>query len=328
MLLDVRNLTVTLKTESLQVDAIDRMSLSVRAGSIHGLIGETGSGKSLFARALTGTLSEKWHVKADRMFWQGQDLLRLSDEQRNHVISRDIAMIFQEPGQCLDPTQRIGEQVSEVIPAADCGGSFFSRPIRRKEKVIELLKRVGVKRYNQCYSSYPHELSEGLCQKVMIAMAVARRPKLLIADEPTDAMESATKIQILRLLQKLNQLKDMTVLLITHDLDAVSQYADEMTILYSGQSTESGNVKDLLKRPFHPYTDILFKSIPKLGELSPKSRLNTLPGSVPPLQHLPTGCRLGPRCPNAQKECVVTPKSIKTKGHIYSCHYPINLSTC
>ncbi|WP_017446181.1 oligopeptide/dipeptide ABC transporter ATP-binding protein [Gayadomonas joobiniege] len=326
MLLDVRNLTVTLKTESLQVDAIDRMSLSLRAGSIHGLVGETGSGKSLFARALTGTLSDKWHVRADRMFWQGEDLLRLSDERRNQIISRDIAMIFQEPSQCLDPTRTVGEQVSEAIPNKDLSGGFFSRGSRRKERVIELLKRVGVKRYEQCFSSYPHELSEGLCQKVMIAIAVARRPKLLIADEPTDAMESATKIQILRLLQKLNQSKDMTVLLITHDLEAVSQYADEMTILYSGQSVESGSVKELLKNPFHPYTDILFKSIPKLGKLEAKTRLNTLPGSVPPLQHLPTGCRLGPRCPNAQKECVVTPKSVKTKGHIFSCHYPINQS--
>ncbi len=326
MLLDVRNLTVTLKTENLEVNAIDKMSLSMREGSIHGLVGETGSGKSLFARALTATLSDKWEVKADRMFWQGQDLLRLSPEQRGQIIHRDIAMIFQEPGRCLDPTATVGEQLSEVIPEAECVSSFWQRKKEIYGKVSNLLKKVGIKHYQKCYESYPHELSEGLCQKVMIAMAIARRPKLLVADEPTDAMESTTKIQILRLLQKLNESKNMSVLLITHDLDSVTQYADEMTILYSGQSVESGSVRDLLKHPFHPYTEILFNTIPRLGDdLKPKSRLTTLQGSTPPLQHLPIGCRLGPRCPRAQKECVITPKSVKLKGHVFSCHYPINL---
>lgn len=326
MLLDVRNLTVRLKTESLDVSAIDKMSLSMRDGSIHALVGETGSGKSLFARALTGTLSDKWHVKADRFFWQGEDLLRKSEEQRRQIISKDIAMIFQEPKLSLDPTARIGEQIEEVIPKSDFTGSIWTRRQERKTLVNKLLLKVGIKHYDFCSNSYAHELSEGLCQKVNIAMAIVRHPKLLIADEPTDAMESTTKIQILRLLQKLNESKDMSVLLITHDLESVVQYADEMTLLYNGQSVESGSVKRLLKRPFHPYTETLFKSIPKFNtEIAPKSRLETLKGSTPPLQHLPIGCRLGPRCPRAQKECVVTPKSVKYKGQVFSCHYPINM---
>ena len=326
MLLDVRNLTVTLKTDNVKVNAIDKMSLSMREGTIHGLVGESGSGKSLFARALTATLSDKWEVKADRMFWRGQDLLRLPAEQRDQIIHQDIAMIFQEPGHCLDPTATIGEQLSEVVPASECKGSFWQRRRLRIEYIHQLLKRVGIKRYQQCFNSYPHELSEGLCQKVMIAMAISRNPKLLVADEPTDAMESTTKIQILRLLQKLNESKDMSVLLITHDLDAVTQFADDITILYSGQSVESASTKDLIRRPFHPYTEVLFNTVPRLGgNLTPKSRLQALPGSTPPLQHLPIGCRLGPRCLRAQKECVVTPKSVKLKGHVFSCHYPINI---
>ena len=157
-------------------------------------------------------------------------------------------------------------------------------------------------------------------------MVISRNPKLLVADELTDAMESTTKIQILRLLQKLNESKDMSVLLITHDLDAVTQFADDITILYSGQSVESASTKALISRPFHPYTEILFNTVPRLGgNLTPKSRLQALPGSTPPLQHLPIGCRLGPRCLRAQKECVVTPKSVKLKVHIFSCHFPINL---
>ncbi|EWH11850.1 peptide ABC transporter ATP-binding protein [Catenovulum agarivorans DS-2] len=326
MLLDVRNLTVTLKTDNTEVNAIDKMSLSMRDGTIHGLVGESGSGKSLFARALTATLSEKWQVKADRMFWRGQDLLKLSAEQRDQIIHQDIAMIFQEPGHCLDPTATIGEQLSEVVPESECKGSFWQRRSLRTEYIHQLLKRVGIKRYQQCFKSYPHELSEGLCQKVMIAMAISRNPKLLVADEPTDAMESTTKIQILRLLHKLNERKDMSVLLITHDLDAVTQFADDITILYSGQSVESASTKDLIRRPFHPYTEVLFNTVPRLGDnLTPKSRLQALPGSTPPLQHLPIGCRLGPRCLRAQKECVVTPKSTKYKGHVFSCHYPINI---
>nr|WP_026016749.1 oligopeptide/dipeptide ABC transporter ATP-binding protein [Catenovulum agarivorans] len=326
MLLDVRNLTVSLKSDNVKVNAIDKMSLSMRDGTIHGLVGESGSGKSLFARALTATLSDKWEVKADRMFWRGQDLLKLSTEQRDQIIHKDIAMIFQEPGHCLDPTATIGEQLSEVVPASECKGSFWQRRRLRIEYIHQLLKRVGIKRYQQCFDSYPHELSEGLCQKVMIAMAISRNPKLLVADEPTDAMESTTKIQILRLLHKLNESKDMSVLLITHDLDAVTQFADDITILYSGQSVESAATKDLIRRPFHPYTEVLFNTVPRLGgNLTPKSRLQALPGSTPPLQHLPIGCRLGPRCLRAQKECVVTPKSIKLKGHVFSCHYPINI---
>lgn len=326
MLLDVRNLTVKLNSPNLTINAIDKMSLSMRDGSIHGLVGETGSGKSLFAKALIGTLSDKWTVQADRMFWQGEDLLKLKPQKRRQIINRDMAMIFQEPSRSLDPTATIGEQINEVIPKSEFTGGIFSRRQERLKIAKNLLIKVGIKDYQKCYESYPHELSEGLCQKVMIAMALVRNPKLLIADEPTDAMESTTKIQIMRLLQKLNTQKNMSVLLITHDLESVINYAEEMTILYSGQSAESGPVRDLLKRPYHPYTQNLFKSIPKFNtDTRPKSRLETLPGSTPPLQHLPIGCRLGPRCPRAQKECVVTPKSIKLKGHKFSCHHPINL---
>lgn len=324
-LLDVRNLTVSLNDGFKSINAIDKMSLTLREGGFHGLVGESGSGKTLFAKALMGALDDKWEVRADRMFWRGKDLLRMPESQRREVISKEIAIIFQEPSRSLDPTATIADQIAEIVPDSELKTSFWFRRHARRKYIEKLLMRVGIKNYSRCLQSYAHELSEGLCQKVMIAMAIARNPTLLIADEPTDAMESTTKVQILRLLKKLNENKNMSVLMISHDLEAVSAWANDLTILYSGQSMESGTVKELIKRPFHPYTKALFQSMPNFNaELKPKSKLYNLQGTNPPLQHLPIGCRLGPRCPNAQKECVSAPKSHKRKGHTYSCHFPIN----
>ncbi len=327
-LLDVRNLTVSLTENNETINAIDKMSLILKENSFHGLIGESGSGKTLFAKALMGILDDKWTVQADRIFWRNHDLLKISKEQRQSIINQDIAMIFQEPSRCLDPTATIFEQLCEVIPNSQLTGGFWSRRQERLKAAETLLIKVGVQNYRLCLKSYPHQLSEGLCQKVMIAMAIARSPKLLIADEPTDAMESTTKIQILRLLNKLNTDKGMTILLISHDLDAVTHWASDMSILYAGQSMESGSKQALLKKPFHPYTKVLLQNVPKFTtELAHKSRLHALEGTNPPIQHLPIGCRLGPRCPNAQKECVKAPKAQKMKGHIYHCHFPINMET-
>ncbi|NTS77811.1 ATP-binding cassette domain-containing protein [Catenovulum sp. SM1970] len=325
-LLDIRNLTVSLENEYRTINAIDKMSLTLRNGSIHGLVGESGSGKTLVAKAIMGLLDGEWSVKADRLFWQDQDLLRMSDEQRQAIIHRDIAMIFQEPSRSLDPTAPIIEQIEEVIPSSELPNSFWGRRQARHKHAEGLLKKVGIKSYQRCLSSYPHELSEGLCQKVMIAMAIARNPKLLIADEPTDAMESTTKVQIMRLLQKLNESKDMSILLISHDLNAIANWSDDISILYAGQSVESGTKKAILKRPLHPYTQILFQNIKKFSEPGAhKSPLFALEGTTPPVQHLPIGCRLGPRCPKAQKQCVKTPKAKKLHGHIYHCHFPVNM---
>ncbi|NQY36035.1 MAG: ATP-binding cassette domain-containing protein [Alteromonadaceae bacterium] len=323
-LLDIRNLSIELQTTNKSILAVDHVSLSMKEGEVRGLVGESGSGKSLLAQAIIGVLDERWHVHADRFHWRGKDLLRLSPEERKSIISQDVAMIFQEPMSCLDPTTTIGEQLAEAVDTEQLSGYFWQKNQQRKSAAIKLLHKVGIKHHDQCIKSYPHQLTEALCQRVMIAMALAKRPMLLIADEPTAAMETTNQGQIFRLLASLNQLKNMSILLISHDLENVTHWTNNITVMYSGQFVEAGTTKQIFTEPYHPYTRALLDSSPKANiELSAKSRLTTLPGSIPILQHLPIGCRLGPRCPRAQQACVKAPKVINYHGHQVSCHFSL-----
>lgn len=323
-LLDVRNLSIELTSNNENILAVDKISLTMKEGEVRGLVGESGSGKSLLAQAIMGVLDEKWQVTADRFHWRGIDLLRLSIDERKKIIAKDVAMIFQEPMSCLDPTKKIAEQVEEAVDKKLLSGFFWKRNKQRKEEAINLLHKVGIKYHKNCINSYPHQLSEALCQRVMIAIALARRPILLIADEPTAAMESTNQRQIFRLLASLNQLKNMSILLISHDLENLTHWADSITVMYSGQFVEAGTTKQIFNQPYHPYTRALVDSSPKSNSnLPPKSRLLTLPGTIPVLQHLPIGCRLGPRCPRAQQQCVIAPKSTNFHGHHVSCHFSL-----
>ncbi|MCT8126743.1 MULTISPECIES: oligopeptide/dipeptide ABC transporter ATP-binding protein [unclassified Alishewanella] len=324
LLLDIKNLTIELETPDGLIRAVDRVSLSLKEGETRGLVGESGSGKSLVAKAIVGVLNRRWHVHADRFNWLGQDLLRISSEQRRQIIGRDIAMIYQEPSRSLDPTAEIGEQLEEAIPSHLLESRWWQRPFERKKRAIALLHKVGIRDHQNVMQSYPFQLSEGVCQKIMIAMAIAKNPKLLIADEPTTALESTTQAQLFRLLASFNQLKGMAVLLISHELESVARYTQNLSVLYCGQLVESGDTASLLQQPLHPYTDALIKSVPEFQpELAPKSPLYALHGSIPTLQHLPIGCRLGPRCPNARKECVKTPQQERLQNHFFSCHFPL-----
>ncbi|GHG64197.1 peptide ABC transporter ATP-binding protein [Alishewanella longhuensis] len=324
LLLDIKNLTIELETPEGLIRAVDRVSLSLREGETRGLVGESGSGKSLIAKAIVGVLNRRWRITADRFSWMGQDMLQVSTEQRRKIIGRDIAMIYQEPSRSLDPTAEVGEQLEEAIPNHLLEGHWWQKPFLRKKKAIALLHKVGIRDHQNIMQSYPYQLSEGICQKVMIAMAIAKNPKLLIADEPTTALESTTQAQLFRLLASFNQLKGMAVLLISHELESVARYTQNLSVLYCGQLVESGDTTAMLKHPFHPYTHALIKSVPEFQpELPPKTPLYALPGSIPTLQHLPIGCRLGPRCPNARKECVKTPILDRLQNHYYSCHFPL-----
>jgi len=323
-LLDIRNLSIELKSKNGSILAVDRVSLTMKEGEVRGLVGESGSGKSILAQAITGILDDRWEVHADRFHWKNQDLLRLSPQERKEIISKDIAMIFQEPMACLDPTTTVGEQLEEAVPNSQLNGYFWQKNKQRKHAVIKLLHKVGIKNHEKCYRSFPHQLTEAFCQRVMIAIALARRPLLLIADEPTAAMESTNQGQIFRLLASLNQLKNMSILLISHDLENVTHWTNTITVMYSGQFVEAGTTEQIFNRPFHPYTKALLDSSPKANmELPAKSRLTTLPGSIPILQHLPIGCRLGPRCPRAQQICVQAPKTTNHHGHQVNCHYSL-----
>jgi len=323
-LLDIRNLSIELKSATNPILAVDRVSLTMKEGEVRGLVGESGSGKSLLAQAIVGVLDDKWQVDADRFHWRGNDLMRLSLDERKAIISKDVAMIFQEPMACLDPTMTIEEQLTEAVDCDQLSGFFWQKNQQRKENAISLLHKVGIKQHKVCLKKYPHQLNEALCQRIMIAMALAKRPILLIADEPTAAMESTNQGQIFRLLASLNQLKNMSILLISHDLENVTHWTNTITVMYSGQFVEAGTTKQIFEQPFHPYTRALIDSSPKANmSLPAKSRLMALPGSIPILQHLPIGCRLGPRCPRAQQECVIAPKVQNYHGHQFSCHFSL-----
>lgn len=323
-LLDIRNLSIELIHHDKNILAVDKVSLSMKEGEVRGLVGESGSGKSLLAQAIVGVLDDKWRVHADRFHWRGIDLLNLPMEERKAILSRDIAMIFQEPMACLDPTTTVGEQLSEAIDTSLLTGFFWQRKQQRQLAAINLLHKVGIKSHNNCLNSYPHQLTEALCQRVMIAIALAGRPMLLIADEPTAAMENTNQGQIFRLLASLNQLKNMSILLISHDLENITHWTNTITVMYSGQFVEAGTTEQMFNKPLHPYTKALVDSSPSANfHLPAKSRLMTLPGSIPILQHLPIGCRLGPRCPNAQQACVKSPSVTNFHGHKVSCHFPL-----
>ncbi|GLP94842.1 peptide ABC transporter ATP-binding protein [Paraferrimonas sedimenticola] len=327
-LLDVRNLTIELDTPHGRVPALEQVSLTISSGEIHGLVGESGSGKSLLAQAVMGISDNRCHITADRLSWDGQSLLGMSSRERRAIMGRDIAMIFQEPTSCLDPAQPIGKQLSEGMQLApeELKGLWFWQKRRAQRKhIVNWLHKVGIKDHESIMESYPWELTEGECQKVMIAMALSNQPRLLIADEPTNSMEANTTAQIQRLLVKLNQLHNVSILLISNDLESMANHCDKLTILYCGQTMEAGPMEKLLERPHHPYTHALISNFPQFStEIGHKEMLPTLAGAVPALQHLPIGCRLGPRCPQAQKTCVKTPRLKVAKGRSYACHFPLN----
>jgi cationic peptide transport system ATP-binding protein len=325
LLLDIKNLTIELTGTSGTIRAVDKVNLSIREGEVHGLVGESGSGKSLIAKAIVSILHHRWKITADRLQWCGQDLLQLPDKKRRQILSRDIAMIYQEPSACLDPTATMMEQLEESIPPDQLSGNFWQRRKQRSAISIALLHKVGIKEHTRCLASYPHQLSEGDCQKIMIAMAIAKKPKLLIADEPTTSLESTTRAQIFRVLKKLNQLKNMSIMMISHDLNTLTDWTHSVSVLYCGQMVESGAIDQVFKKPYHPYTQALINAVPDFNlDLPHKSKLFALDGSIPALQHLPIGCRLGPRCPNAQRECVKKPNATRDHNHSFSCHHPID----
>ncbi len=239
-LLDIRNLTIEFMTAEGPVKAVDRINLTLTEGEVRGLVGESGSGKSLVAKAICGVTKDNWRVTADRMRFDDIDLLRLSPRERRRIVGHNVSMIFQEPQSCLDPSESIGRQLMQAIPRWTFKGHWYQRLwFWRKARAIELLHRVGIKDHKDIMRSFPYELTDGECQKVMIAIALANQPRLLIADEPTNAMEPTTQAQIFRLLSRLNQNNNTTILLISHDLRTLSQWADRINVMYCGQTVET-----------------------------------------------------------------------------------------
>ena len=327
VLLDIRNLRIDIKTSNGLIRIVDNVSFTLNEGEICGLVGESGSGKSLIAKVICNAFKDSWIVTADRFRFNDVELLKLTPTQRRQIVGKEISMVFQDPLTCLDPSQKIGKQLIQNIPGWTFKGHWWQRLFGwRKRRAIELLHRVGIKEHKDIMRSYPHELTEGEGQKVMIAIAVANQPRLLIADEPANSVESITRVQIFKLLSSMNQNQGTSILLASNDINSISEWCDAFVVLYCGQNSESGPREAILENPHHPYTQALLHSIPDFTQPLPfKSQFGTLKGSVPLLEEMPLGCRLGPRCPFAQKKCITKPTALRVKQHEFYCHFPINL---
>lgn len=321
-LLDIRHLSIEIETPNGRVKMVDNINLTLDEGEICGLVGESGSGKSLIAKVICGVVKEDWIITADRFRFNDIELLKLPLNQRRKIIGGDISMIFQDPLTHLDPSQTIGKQLIQTIHFKGKWWQFWGW---KKRKAIELLHRVGIRDHDDILHSYPSDITKGEAQKVMIAMAVANQPRLLVADEPTNTMEPTTQLQIYRLLASMNKNLGTSILLVSNDIRSIAKWVDSYNVLYCGQTVEIARSETLLETPLHPYTAALLHSSPDFSEPLPfKSRLNTLKGAVPSLTEMPIGCRLGPRCPFAQKECVNKPILRTVKQREFACHFPIN----
>ena len=294
-LLEIKNLTVDFATATGSLRAVDGINLTIDEGEIVAVVGESGSGKSVGMLAMMGLLPWTSTVTADHMIFDGQDLLNMSDKERRKIIGKDISMIFQEPMTSLNPCFTVGYQITEVL-AQHFGGKRRSY----NNKAIELLNQVGIPAAQSRLNSYPHQLSGGMCQRVMIAMMIACQPKLLIADEPTTALDVTIQAQILELLIELQKSQGMALVLITHDMAVVAETAERVVVLYAGQQVEQRTVKQLFKEPKHPYSEALLNALP---ERANDKLLNAIPGVVPGQMDRPQGCLFSPRCEYATSIC-------------------------
>ncbi len=288
-LLEIRDLHTYFFTENGVVHAVDGLNLQVQPGEVLGLVGESGCGKSVTSLSVMRLVAPPGRIVRGQIIFEGRDLLQLSEREMMKIRGDRISMIFQQPQSSLNPVFKLGDQVSEVFR--------IHQKLNRKEaweKSVELLRMVGIPDPEQRAHAYPHEISGGMAQRVMIAMALALRPALLIADEPTTALDVTIQAQILDLMRNLQQQMGTAVILITHDLGVIAEIAERVAVMYAGQIVEQTDVQTLFDEPLHPYTRGLLDSIPVLGQV--KERLNVIPGSVPNLIDMPPGCRFAPRC--------------------------------
>jgi oligopeptide/dipeptide ABC transporter ATP-binding protein len=314
-LLEASGLTTSFPSERGRVSVVDDVSLTISAGEVLALVGESGSGKSVTALSLLRLVPKPGRVDAGRVLFDGRDLLALGVPEMRGIRGHAISMIFQEPMTSLNPVVAVGAQVVEAIRLHEKVTKVAAR-----ERTLELFKRVGIPDARERLDAYPHQLSGGLKQRVMIAMALATRPKLLIADEPTTALDVTIQAQILELLRELRRDFGSAVLLITHDLGVVNELADRIGVMYAGRIIEQGTRLELLQNAQHPYTLGLLRSIPALAR--PGERLAEIPGVVPRPSDWPKGCRFCTRCPRVFEPCPeIVPRSIElSETHTVSGH--------
>ncbi|AXT29226.1 ABC transporter ATP-binding protein (plasmid) [Ruegeria sp. AD91A] len=298
-LLQIRNLTVEFATASGKFRAVDGVDLSVDKGELLAIVGESGSGKSVSMLALMGLLPWTATITADEMCFEGLDLAGLSARERRKIIGKDMAMIFQEPMSSLNPCFTVGFQIKEALRI-----HLGLNRKDRHQRAIELFEQVGIPAPESRLNTFPHQMSGGMNQRVMIAMAIACKPKLLIADEPTTALDVTIQAQILDLLVRLRDDNDMGLVLITHDMGVVAETAERVQVQYAGQKVEEQPVRDLFRAPRHPYTSALLSALP---ERATSKVLPTIPGVVPGQFDRPKGCLFSPRCRFADATCAEKP---------------------
>ena len=319
-LLDIKNLSVRFG-DAYAVPVVDGLDLRVDKGEVLAIVGESGSGKSVTMMALMGLIDAPGIVSADSLSFDGTDMLKLKGRQRRRIVGKDLAMVFQDPMTALNPSYTVGFQIEEVL-RQHLGLSGKAA----RQRALELLERVEIPGASSRLDAYPHQLSGGMSQRVAIAMAIAGEPKLLIADEPTTALDVTIQAQIMDLLLDLQRDQGMALVLITHDLAVVAETADRVCVMYAGQAVEVGQVPALFEAPTHPYTEALLAAIPEHSQGA--RRLATLPGIVPGRYDRPHGCLLSPRCPYAQANCRERRPGLDAheRGAV-RCFYPLNLSS-
>ena len=313
-LLEVRDLTVHFDTEDGLVEAVDGVTFTVRSGEILGVVGESGSGKSVTALALLRLVRPPGRIVQGAVRFEGTDLARLSEDEMRAVRGTRIAMVFQSPRTALNPVLTVGRQISRLFELHQGASRAEGRA-----RTIEMLKLVGISEPERRARQYAHQLSGGMCQRVMIAMALATSPRLLLADEPTTGLDVSIAAQILELLRDLGRRTGASILLITHDLGVVAEVCDRVAVMHAGQIVEVGAVRAIFARPLHPYTQALVRSIPRIDR---DVTMEPIPGMVPSLLAPPPGCRYADRCPRVLDVCRRDRPALRvaTPNHEVACH--------
>lgn len=314
-LLEVKSLTTSFRTDRGVVRPVDNISFTIEHGQILGIVGESGSGKSMTSQSILRLVgSRKSEKLAGEVLFEGQNLLELKEKQMQKIRGKEISLIAQDPMTSLNPVYTVGNQIAEV--------PFIHEKSSKKsswEKAVAMIKRVGIPSAEVRATQYPHEFSGGMRQRGVIAMALAGNPKLLIADEPTTALDVTIQAQILELIRDLRDEAGAGIMLITHDLGVVAEICDQVAVMYSGKIVEKASVDELFSKPKHPYTKGLLSSLPKLGD---KTRLKSIPGQPPNLHHLPTGCAFADRCPLVMDVCKGVHPNLRGVGpdHEVACY--------
>ncbi|MDC7126576.1 MAG: ABC transporter ATP-binding protein [Spirochaetales bacterium] len=312
--LKIENLSVDIKNKNQKHKALDDINIEIESEKITALVGESGCGKSLLSLSIMGLLPEAASIAAGSIVFDNINLLQLREKEMDSIRGNKISMIFQEPMTALNPLMKVGEQIEEALL------THKKTPRKEvKEQVLDIMNRVGLSRVKQLYNDFPHQLSGGMKQRIVIAMALINKPELIIADEPTTALDVTIQYQILEMLRKLNQEMGSTLLLISHDLGVVNELCSNIAVMYAGKIVEEGSSESILKTPKHPYTQGLIKSVPRFSQKNQK--LYSIPGMLAPLnKRTSQGCAFAKRCPDTLKECYIkSPDLREIDGRKVSC---------